>query len=239
MSTGQAEKHPTWSAEGVGLRGADQRRHEDERRTGRRKGRERRRGDRRRAGMRTLLLTAAALSAPHAAKVRANTGEPLGRPTAAISNMVSERLLPSVSVVIDSVVPVDPRHAYDDLIAEAAKKYKLDPLLIRSVMEAESSFNAMAVSPVGALGLMQLMPAVAAELGAADPMDPRQNIMAGSLYLRRLLDSHRGNVKLALASYNAGPGTVARYGRIPPYRETRNYVKKITGLIAEARASND
>ena len=87
--------------------------------------------------------------------------------------------------------------------------------MIKSVMQAESAFNAMAVSPVGALGLMQLMPEVAAELGADDPMDPRQNIMAGALYLRRLLDSHRGNVKLALASYNAGPGAVARYRRHP------------------------
>lgn len=189
--------------------------------------------------MRTLLLTAAALSAPHAAKVRANTGDPLGRPTAAVSNRVSETLLPSVSVVIDSIIAVDPRHAYDGIIAEAAEKYQLDPLLIRSVMQAESAFDALAVSPVGAMGLMQLMPEVAAELGADDPLDPRQNIMAGSLYLRRLLDSHRGNVRLALASYNAGPGTVARYGRIPPFKETRNYVKKITGLIAEARASHD
>jgi len=96
----------------------------------------------------------------------------------------------------------------------------------------------MAVSPVGALGLMQLMPEVAAELGAEDPMDPRQNIMAGALYLRRLLDSHRGNVKLALASYNAGPGAVAKYGTIPPFKETRNYVKKISGLLADARAGN-
>jgi hypothetical protein len=236
VNTRAAAEHPNWSADGVGLRGPEQRRHDD-RRGGRRKGRERRRGDRRRAGMRTLLLTAAALSAPHAAKVRANTGDPLGRPTAAISNTASGALLPGVSVVIDSIIPVDPRHAYDDLIAEAAQKYELDPHLIRSVMQAESSFNALAISPVGAMGLMQLMPEVAAELGATDPLDPRQNIMAGSLYLRRLLDSHRGNVKLALASYNAGPGTVARYGAIPPYKETRNYVKKITAMLREARAA--
>lgn len=185
--------------------------------------------------MRTLLLTAAALSAPHAAKVGANA-----RPTASttISNALSGSPLPSVSVEIDTFAPIDARHAYDDIITEAATKYKLDPVLIKSVMQAESAFNAMAVSPVGALGLMQLMPEVAAELGADDPMDPRQNIMAGALYLRRLLDSHRGNVKLALASYNAGPGAVARYGAIPPFKETRDYVKKISGLIADARATN-
>jgi len=76
------------------------------------------------------------------------------------------------------------------------------------------------------------MPAVAAELGAQDPLDPRQNIMAGARYLRQLLDSHRGNVGLALASYNAGPGNVAKYGAIPPFKETRDYVKRVTALLA-------
>jgi soluble lytic murein transglycosylase-like protein len=145
-----------------------------------------------------------------------------------------------VSVSIDKVfAAVDPGHAYDDLIAEAAEKYNLDPVMIHAVMQTESAFNALAISPVGALGLMQLMPEVAAELGADDPMDPRQNIMAGSRYLRQLLDAHRGNIKLALASYNAGPGNVAKYGGTPPFKETRNYVKKVTGLLADARANND
>jgi soluble lytic murein transglycosylase-like protein len=88
------------------------------------------------------------------------------------------------------------------------------------------------VSPVGALGLMQLMPDVAAELGAIDPMDPRQNVMAGARYLRQLLDAHRGDVRLALASYNAGPGNVAKYRAIPPFKETRDYVKRVTALLA-------
>ena len=171
--------------------------------------------------MRTLLLTAAALSAPHAAKVRAVESQPL----------------PNISVNIDSyVAPIDVRYAYDDIIAEAASLYGLDPRMIKAVMQTESAFNAMAVSPVGAIGLMQLMPAVAEEYGATDPLDPRQNIMAGAKYLRRLLDSHKGNVRLALASYNAGPGNVAKYRAIPPFKETRNYVKKVTGLLAE---SND
>jgi soluble lytic murein transglycosylase-like protein len=226
--------------DGLAVRGSDieERRHDDRRRRDRH-GRERRRGDRRRAGMRTLLLTAATLSAPHAARVGAN-GDPLRSGTStAVSDNLSRMPLPSVSVEIDTVVaPLDVRHAYDDIIGDAATKYRLDPILIRSVMQAESAFNAMAVSPVGALGLMQLMPEVAAELGAEDPMDPRQNIMAGALYLRRLLDAHRGNVKLALASYNAGPGAVARYGAIPPFKETRDYVRKISGLLADARASN-
>ena len=185
--------------------------------------------------MRTLLLTAAALSAPHAAKVRGN--QAWGGSTTPLSSIASGPL-PSVPIKIDSFVPIDVRHAYDDIIADAAEKYHLDPLMIRSVMQAESAFDAMAVSPVGALGLMQLMPEVAAELGADDPMDPRQNIMAGARHLRQLLDSHDGNVKLALASYNAGPGNVAKYRGIPPFKETRNYVKKVTALLADAKAGN-
>jgi soluble lytic murein transglycosylase-like protein len=148
--------------------------------------------------------------------------------------------MPSVSYTIDRVVaPLELRHAYDDIVEEAAQLYNLDPHMIRAVMQAESSFDATAVSPVGAIGLMQLMPAVAAELGATDPLDPRQNIMAGSRYLRQLLDAHRGNVRLALASYNAGPGNVAKYGTIPPFKETQNYVKKVTGLLSDARAQGD
>jgi soluble lytic murein transglycosylase-like protein len=191
--------------------------------------------------MRTLLLTAAALSAPHAAKVRAHQAGPFpSRSSAAISDTMLEGLIPSISVSIDNVTaPDDARHVYDDIIAEAAEKYNLDPLMIRAVVQAESAFNPLAISAVGALGLMQLMPEVAAELGADDPMDPRQNIMAGSRYLRQLLTAHRGNVKLALASYNAGPGNVAKYRAVPPFKETRNYVKKVTGLLAEARASNN
>jgi soluble lytic murein transglycosylase-like protein len=184
--------------------------------------------------MRTLLLTAAALSAPHGAKVRATQGWD-GSPTTSLTSIAAGPL-PSVSVNIDSLNPVEARHAYDELILEAAEKYHLDPHMIKAVMQAESAFNALAVSPVGAVGLMQLMPEVAAELGAADPLDPRQNIMAGSRHLRQLLNSHRGNVKLALASYNAGPGNVAKYRGIPPFRETRNYVKKVTALLADAKA---
>jgi soluble lytic murein transglycosylase-like protein len=217
-------------ADGLGIRGADERRHDQRRRRGR-EGRERRRGDRRRAGLRTLLLAAAALSTPHAGAIDARAPALLS-PRTIMASVFGSGPEPSVEVAIDSFSAVDARHAYDRIIDEAARLYKLDPGLIKAVMQSESAFNAMAVSPVGALGLMQLMPDVAKELGATDPLDPRQNIMAGSKYLRQLLDSQGGNVRLALASYNAGPGNVAKYRAIPPFKETRDYVKKVTALLA-------
>jgi soluble lytic murein transglycosylase-like protein len=177
------------------------------------------------------LLAAAALSTPHAGAIAARAPALLS-PRTIMASVFGSGPEPSVEVAIDSFSAVDARHAYDRIIDEAARLYKLDPGLIKAVMQSESAFNAMAVSPVGALGLMQLMPDVAKELGATDPLDPRQNIMAGSKYLRQLLDSQGGNVRLALASYNAGPGNVAKYRAIPPFKETRDYVKKVTALLA-------
>jgi soluble lytic murein transglycosylase-like protein len=102
-------------------------------------------------------------------------------------------------------------------------------------MQTESAFNPAAVSRAGAMGLMQLMPELAEEFGIADPFDPVQNVMGGARYLRQLLDMHDGNVRLAVASYNAGPGAVARYGgTVPPFEETREYVKRVTHLLARA-----
>ena len=129
-----------------------------------------------------------------------------------------------------------PDEAYEDLIQEAAGTFDLDPALIRAVMQTESSFNPTVVSRVGARGLMQLMPALAEEMGVRDSFDPRENIMGGARYLRELLDRFRGNVRLALASYNAGPTAVAKYGRVPPFRETQRYVKQIQNLIARDHA---
>ena len=142
---------------------------------------------------------------------------------------------PRASTTIDHVVAIPPRHAYEGMIREAAALYRVDAALIRSVMQAESAFNPIAVSRAGAMGLMQLMPDVARAFEIEDPFDPRANIMGGARLLRELLDSHHGNLALTLASYNAGPTAVARYGRVPPFRETRGYVKKVTSLIADAR----
>jgi soluble lytic murein transglycosylase-like protein len=116
----------------------------------------------------------------------------------------------------------------DGLVTEAAARYRLDPCLIISVMGVESHYNRLAVSPRGASGLMQLMPETAARFGVRNIFDPRENIMAGAYYLRWLLDRFGGNVRLALAGYNAGEGAVESHGlQIPPFVETQNYVQEI------------
>jgi soluble lytic murein transglycosylase-like protein len=118
--------------------------------------------------------------------------------------------------------------AIDALVYEAAALNGLDPCLVLSVMRAESSFNRTAVSVKGASGLMQLMPATASRFGVRNIFDPRENVLGGTKYLRWLLDRFNGDVRLALAGYNAGEGAVEFYGhRIPPYLETQNYVRII------------
>jgi len=117
-------------------------------------------------------------------------------------------------------------------IRSAASRYNLPPQLIRGVIRAESNFQADAVSPAGARGLMQLMPATARELGVEDPFDIEQNIDGGARYLRQMLDMFGGNLHKALSAYNAGPGTVMRYNGDVPYRETRDYVRKVMDDIS-------
>jgi soluble lytic murein transglycosylase-like protein len=124
---------------------------------------------------------------------------------------------------------------FDGLIQEHSAAHGVDATLVKAVIQAESAYDPFATSVKGAMGLMQLMPATAREYGVRNPYDPAENIRAGVAYLKSLLTKYAHNLELALAAYNAGPTAVARYGTVPPYRETKNYVKKITGAVEASR----
>jgi len=205
----------SWNSSG--LLGGPERRQTD------RRGRDRGTADRRRSmarrQMRTAVLAAAMSSAPIAL--------PPAKPIVARVDVATEF----------SALP--PNEAYNEIIAEAAEAYDMDPGLIRAVMEAESAFHPFAVSRTGAEGLMQLMPELSTEMGVSNAFDPRENIMGGVRYLKRLLDYHRGDLDLALASYNAGPANVERYGGVPPFRETRHYIKTVRQFLAAHKESSN
>lgn len=126
---------------------------------------------------------------------------------------------------------------FDTLIERAAQREGVDPELVRAVVQHESGFDPRATSPAGAMGLMQLMPATARGLGVTDPYDPAQSIAAGTRMLSRLVKRYDGDLSLALAAYNAGSGAVERYGGVPPYRETQNYVRNVLATYDQARGN--
>jgi hypothetical protein len=162
-----------------------------------------------------------------------------GRLVVPASRIVGWKALPPEPVVLPSA-PEDPpgeswrttAGTFADTIARAARAHRVDPVLLTAMAEVESAFDPVAVSPKGASGLLQLMPATAERFGVDDRFDVEQNVGGGARYLSWLLDYYGGNVELALAGYNAGEGAVDRYRGIPPYPETRAYVDKVLRSLA-------
>lgn len=146
---------------------------------------------------------------------------------------------PFGAAIYDSRAAVTAPQHLTSAIEDASRAHGVDPRLVAAVARRESAFNANAVSPVGACGVMQLMPATAKFLGVKNVFDARENIFGGTRYLRTLLDTFDGDLDLALAAYNAGPGAVEKYNGIPPYRETRAYVAAVKATYEKAlRASS-
>jgi soluble lytic murein transglycosylase-like protein len=148
-----------------------------------------------------------------------------------ITNAPTENNVPYVLIMKEKRAIVQlkgPITNYEDLIVKTSERYSIDSALVKAIIKAESNFNHRAVSPVGARGLMQLMPATAAILQVRDSFQPENNIDGGVRYLRYLMNLFNGNLPLVLAAYNAGENTVLRYNnRIPPYQETQTYVRRV------------
>ena len=175
------------------------------------------------------LVSAAAVPPPAMAQVRiATTAE--GRRV--LSNSGGAETLGTPETL------TRPRADLIDLIERHAARRGLDPLLVRALIQVESGYDSTAVSRKGAMGLMQLMPGTAAQLSVVDPFDPEANIRGGTDYLRLMLDTFDRKLSFALAGYNAGPEAVHRYGGVPPYQETRQYVRRVLSLYRGAEFSD-
>ena len=165
------------------------------------------------------------------------TPPPTAAPAAATANSSFAGAL-AAAQTSPSAAPVSgtgASSAFDAQINAAAASNGIDPALLKGLVSQESGFNPNARSGAGAVGLTQLMPGTAASLGVANPLDPAQSLQGGAKYLREQLDRFGGDEKLALAAYNAGPGAVQKYGGVPPYAETQNYVTSVMGKAAAFR----
>lgn len=177
----------------------------------------------------------AAKSSPASVSSQASaTPQPSSAP-APTATQGSATATPSALSVAPSQAPAQPLipvisapAELDQMVQQTAEKHNVDPALVRAVISTESNWNASAVSSKGAQGLMQLVPGTAHQLGVGNAFDPAQNVDAGVRYLGMLLQRYNGDLNLALAAYNAGPSIVDRFGGVPNYRETRNYVEKVT-----------
>jgi soluble lytic murein transglycosylase-like protein len=174
----------------------------------------------------------------------AAAGTPEPRPHDGVRAVSTVRADPRTGRLVRTTVfrtakgtPVPAREAVRPLVEQAAREHALDPELVDAVIRVESGYNPAAVSPKGAAGLMQLMPATARELGARDRFDLRENLLAGVRHLKALRE-RLGDDRLALAAYNAGEGAVKRHGGVPPYPETLNYVRKVEDRYRRARGSS-
>lgn len=162
------------------------------------------------------------------------TGQNAGSFAKALNSAMSENKevsddakLPQITSVSSFNTKTDALPDFNEIIRNQATQNGIDANFIKAVIKTESGFNPNARSTAGAMGLMQLMPQTAQSLGVLDPYNPEQNVEGGAKYLKKLLSKYDGDKEMALAAYNAGPGTVDKYGGIPPYKETQNYVKKV------------
>jgi soluble lytic murein transglycosylase-like protein len=168
------------------------------------------------------------------------TGAPTAQPSSSSSSFAGALASAQTAATPTTTSPAtgtDSSTAFGAEIDAAAASNGIDPALLKGLVSQESGFDPNARSGAGALGLTQLMPGTASSLGVTNPLDPAQSLQGGAKYLRQQLDRFGGDERLALAAYNAGPGAVARYGGVPPYRETQNYVNSVMAKAAAYRGA--